>query len=49
MKSKSKPKPKDRDINIIKAYQGELQLSTQVIKDKTKYSRKNVKYYYEFD
>jgi len=31
---------KDRDINIIKSYKRELNLQPRVVKDKTKYTRK---------
>ena len=30
-----------RDINILKAYQKQLNLSTKAIKDKSKYTRKH--------
>lgn len=31
---------KKRDINILKNFQGELNLQTKTVKDRTKYSRK---------
>lgn len=39
-KAKNKKVSPNRDINIFKCAQGELNLGTRTIKDKTKYSRK---------
>lgn len=38
--SKNKKQNIQRDINIFKCSQGELNLGTRTVKDKTKYNRK---------
>ena len=39
-KAKNKKASPNRDINIFKCAQGELNLGTRTVKDKTQYSRK---------
>lgn len=40
-KAKNKKSSVPRDVNIFKCSQGELNLGTRTVKDKTKYSRKD--------
>ena len=39
-KAKNKKSSVQRDVNIFKCAQGELNLGTRTVKDKSKYSRK---------